>query len=60
VTDVGDDPVNGRAGKAVPGLSGGKFTEVACRYGSDAVEQPKDDAANLTTINRDVELQVTG
>ena len=52
--------MNGGTGKAVPMLSGGKFTEVSCRYGSDVVEQPKDDTANVPAINRDVELRRRG
>ena len=59
-TDVGDDPMNGGAGKAVSMLSGGKFTEVARRYGGDVVKQPKDDTTNVPAINRDVKLRETG
>jgi hypothetical protein len=52
--------MNGGAGKAVSMLSGGKFTEVARRYGSDVVKQPQDDTTNVPAIDRDVELRVTG
>jgi len=52
--------MDGGARKAVSMLSGGKFTEIARRYGSDVVKQPKDDTTNVPAIDRDVELRVTG
>ena len=50
--------MNGRAGIAIPRLSGCEFAEVPRRYWRYVVKQPKYNTTNVPAIDGNVELRV--